>query len=165
MVDAYSPGLLRMARMYARDRAVAEEIVQETWLAVLRGIDRFEGRSSLKTWIVRILMNTAKTRGQREARSIPFSAAARADEPTVDPDRFLGPDHRWPGGWALGPTDWPTPEDQLLQDETREVILDAIDQLPDAQKAVITMRDVDGLPGDEVAEALGISDGNQRVLL
>src|SRR5437763_14368688 len=107
MVDAYSPGLLRMARMYARDRAVAEEIVQETWLAVLRGIDRFEGRSSLKTWIFRILLNTAKTRAQREARSIPFSAAARADEPTVDPDRFLGANHRWAGGCMLGPSAWP----------------------------------------------------------
>src|SRR5437764_6757094 len=91
MVDAYSPGLLRVARMYVRDRAVAEEVVQETWIAVLRGIDRFEERSSLRTWIFRILMNTAKTRGQREARSIPFSATASADEPAVDPDRFFGP--------------------------------------------------------------------------
>src|SRR4051812_8188590 len=94
MVDAYSPALLRTARMFVRDRAVAEEVVQETWVAVLRGIDRFEGRSSLRTWIFRILMNTAKTRAQREARSIPFSAAARDDEPSVDPDRFLSPDHR-----------------------------------------------------------------------
>ena len=165
MVDAYSPGLLRMARMFVRDRAVAEEVVQETWLAVLRGIDRFEGRSSLRTWIFRILMNTAKTRAQREARSIPFSAAVRDDEPSVDPDRFLGPDHRWPGGWMMGPSDWPTPEEQLLLGETREVILDAIDELPEAQRAVITMRDVDGLAPEEVVEALGISDGNQRVLL
>src|SRR5947207_4209970 len=105
MVDAYSPGLLRMARMYARDRAVAEEVVQETWLAVLRGIERFEGRSSLKTWIYRILINTAKTRGQRESRSIPFSAAVSANEPSVDPDRFLGPDHRAGGGWMLGPSE------------------------------------------------------------
>src|SRR5947208_13016927 len=108
LVDSLSPGLLRTARMFVRDRAVAEEIVQETWLAVLRGIDRFEGRSSLKTWIYRILMNTAKTRGRREARSIPFSAAVRGDEPVVDPDRFLGPGHRWPGGWWMGPSEWPT---------------------------------------------------------
>ncbi|MFL5893708.1 MAG: RNA polymerase sigma factor [Thermoleophilaceae bacterium] len=165
MVDAYSPALLRMARMFVRDRAVAEEVVQDTWLAVLRGIDRFEGRSSLRTWIIRILMNTAKTRARREARSIPFSAAVRADEPTVDPDRFLGPDHKWPGGWWLGPADWPTPEDELLSGETREVIEDAIEQLPAAQRSVITLRDIDGFPPDEVAEALGISDGNQRVLL
>src|SRR5918912_3138323 len=101
LVREYGPSMLRVARMYVGSRAVAEEVVQETWVAVLRGIDRFEGRSSLKTWIFRILMNTAKTRAQREARSIPFSAAARDDEPSVDSDRFLGPDARFPGGWAL----------------------------------------------------------------
>ena len=165
LVDAYSPGLLRMARMFVRDHAVAEEVVQETWIGVLRGIDRFEGRSSLKTWIFRILMNTAKTRGQRESRSIPFSAAAGGDEPSVDPDRFLDASHRFAGGWMLGPSEWPTPEEELLQGETRDAILAAIDMLPEAQRAVITMRDVEGFPADEVAEALGISDGNQRVLL
>ncbi|MEA2483532.1 MAG: hypothetical protein QOC55_1479 [Thermoleophilaceae bacterium] len=165
LVDAYSPGLMRMAMMFVRDRVVAEDVVQDTWIAVLRGIDRFEGRSSLKTWIYRILMNTAKTRGQREARSVPFSAAGGPDEPAVDPDRFLGPDHRWPGGWMLGPSDWPTPEEELLSGETRDVILAAIDTLPETQKAVITMRDLEGFPAEEVAEQLGISDGNQRVLL
>jgi len=165
LVDAYSPGLMRMALTFVRDRAVAEEVVQETWIAVLRGIDRFEGRSSLKTWIYRILINTAKTRGQRESRSIPFSAAASYDEPAVDPDRFLDAGHRWAGAWMLGPSDWQTPEEELLQRETRDAILQAIDQLPAAQRAVITMRDVEGFPADEVAEALGISDGNQRVLL
>src|SRR4051812_14829494 len=165
LVDAYGPGLMRMALMFVRDRAVAEEVVQETWVGVLRGIDRFEGRSSLKTWIYRILMNTAKTRGQRESRSIPFSAAARDDEAAVDPDRFLGPDHRWAGGWMLGPSEWQTPEEELLQGETRDAILEAIDQLPDAQRIVITMRDVEGFGSDEVAEALDITEGNQRVLL
>jgi RNA polymerase sigma-70 factor (ECF subfamily) len=165
LVDAYSPGLLRMARMYVRDRAVAEEVVQETWIGVLRGIERFEGRSSLKTWIYRILMNNAKTRAVREARSIPFSAAAAADEPSVDPDRFLDSDHQAGGGWRLGPSEWALPEDELLQGETVQVILDAIDQLPDAQKAVITLRDIEGFPPEEVAAQLEISDGNQRVLL
>lgn len=165
LVDAYSPGLMRMALMFVRDRAVAEEVVQDTWIGVLRGIDRFEGRSSLKTWIFRILINTAKTRGQRESRSIPFSAAAAADEPSVDPDRFLDADHRYAGGWMLGPSEWQTPEEELLQGETRDAILQAIDELPDAQRAVITMRDVEGFPSDEVAETLGISAGNQRVLL
>jgi RNA polymerase sigma-70 factor, ECF subfamily len=165
LVDAYSPGLMRMAQMFVRDRAVAEEVVQETWLAVLRGIDRFEGRSSLKTWIFRILMNTAKTRAQREARSVPFSAVVGEDEPSVDPDRFLGPDQRFAGGWMLGPSDWPTPEDELLQGETRDAILEAINRLPEAQRAVITMRDVEGFPAEEVTAALGITDGNQRVLL
>jgi RNA polymerase sigma-70 factor (ECF subfamily) len=160
LVDAYRPGLMRMARMYVRDQAVAEEVLQETWIAVLRGIDRFEGRSSLRTWIYRILMNTARTRAQREARSIPFSAAAAADEPSVDPDRFLEN-----GGWRLGPEPWATPEEELLQGEARDAILAAIEDLPPSQRAVITMRDVEGFPPDEVSEILGISDGNQRVLL
>ena len=165
LVDAYSPGLLRMAQMFLRDRAVAEEVVQETWIAVLRGIDRFEGRSSLKTWIFRIVMNTARTRARREWRSIPFSAAAREDEAAVDADRFLPADHRWAGGWMIGPSEWNTPEEELLQGETRDAILHAIDALPESQRAVITMRDLEGFPAEEVSEALGISDGNQRVLL
>jgi RNA polymerase sigma-70 factor (ECF subfamily) len=165
LVDAWSPGLMRVARMYVRDRQVAEEVVQETWIAVLRGIDRFEGRSSLRTWVYRIAMNTAKTRAQREARSIPFSAAAGGDEPSVDPDRFLSADHRAAGGWALGPSEWPTPEEELLSGETREVIMRAIDELPESQRAVITMRDVEGLSSDEVAEILEITEGNERVLL
>jgi RNA polymerase sigma-70 factor (ECF subfamily) len=165
LVDAYSPGLMRMAQIFVRDRAVAEEVVQEAWLAVLNGIDRFEGRSSLKTWIFGILANTAKTRAQREARSIPFSAAAAGDAPAVNPDRFLPPDHRYPGGWMMGPSEWRRPEAELLMGETRDAILQAIDELPDAQRAVITMRDVEGCPSEEVSELLGISDGNQRVLL
>src|SRR5437764_6760960 len=119
MVDAYSPGLLRMARMYVRDRATAEEVVQETWLAVLKGIDRFEQRSSLKTWLFRILTNRAKTRGQRDGRMIPFSSLAgadpEADEPAVDPDRFLGPDSPTPGAWAAPPRAWP--QDKVLERE------------------------------------------------
>ena len=167
LVDAYSPGLMRMARMYVRDRAVAEEVVQETWIAVLRGIDRFEGRSSLKTWIYRILVNTAKTRGQREARSVPFSAAAGRDddEAAVDADRFLDAGHRYAGGWMLGPSEWQTPEEELLQGETRDAILQAIEDLPESQRAVITLRDVEGFSAAEVAEMLGLSAGNERVLL
>jgi RNA polymerase sigma-70 factor (ECF subfamily) len=165
LVDAYSPGLMRMAQMFVRDRAVAEEVVQETWLGVLHGIDGFEGRSSLKTWMFRILMNTAKTRAVREARSIPFSTAVGGDEPSVDPDRFLPADHRYPGGWMMAPSEWRTPEDQLIAGETRDAILHAIEQLPAAQRIVITLRDVEGFPSEEVADALGVSDGNQRVLL
>jgi RNA polymerase sigma-70 factor, ECF subfamily len=163
LVDAWSPGLLRMAQMFVRDRAVAEEVVQETWIAVLRGIDRFEGCSSLKTWVYRILMNTAKTRAQREARSIPFSAAAGGDEPSVDPDRFLGPDSATPGAWAAPPRAWP--EDRVLEQETLGVIEMAIEKLPDAQREVIRLRDVEGWTPMEVTDALEITDGNQRVLL
>jgi RNA polymerase sigma-70 factor, ECF subfamily len=168
LVASYSSALLRVAMTFVRIRAVAEEVVQETWLGVINGLDRFEGRSSLKTWIFRILTNTARTRGVRERRSVPFSslAAAEVDEgPVVDPDRFLPPDHRFPGGWALVPTPWPTPEEGLLAGETRDVILGNIGELPPAQRTVITLRDVEGWPSEEVCEALEISEGNQRVLL
>src|SRR4051794_29886826 len=166
LVDAYSPGLLRMARMYVRDRAVAEEVVQETWIGVLKGIDRFEGRSSLKTWIFRILANIAKTRGQRERRSVPFSSAAGAsDEPSVDPDRFLPAGDERARAWALGPVPWPGPEESLLSAETRGVILDAIDRLPPSQREVIALRDVEGWSSEEVRNALDLTETNQRVLL
>jgi RNA polymerase sigma-70 factor, ECF subfamily len=170
LIDTYSSMLLRVALTHTPSRAVAEEVVQETWLGVINGLDRFEGRSSLKTWIFRILTNTAITRGSRERRSVPFSARAALDgdggETSVDPDRFLSPDHeRWPGYWELGPTPWPTPEEGLLAGETRDVILDAIHELPANQRTVITLRDVEGWPAEEVCDALEISEGNQRVLL
>lgn len=167
LIDRYGGTMLRVAQMYVRDRATAEEVVQETWLAVLNGIDRFEGRSSLKTWLFRILTNRAKTRGERDGRMLPFSALAGAgeegDEPSVDPDRFLGPDSPHPGAWAAPPIAWP--QDKLLEGETLGVIEMAIDQLPEAQREVILLRDVDGWTAMEVSDALGITDGNQRVLL
>jgi RNA polymerase sigma-70 factor (ECF subfamily) len=167
LVDEYGPMLLRVARRYVPSEAVAEEVVQETWIAVLNGIDRFEGRSSLKTWIFRILSNIAKTRGERERRSVPFSSAARAaaDEPSVDPDRFLPASDEHARAWAIGPIPWPGPEESLLSGETRDVILDAIEKLPPAQREVITLRDVDGWTSEEVRNALEISETNQRVLL
>jgi RNA polymerase sigma-70 factor, ECF subfamily len=171
VVERYGPSLLRVALLFVATRAVAEEVVQETWLAVLAGIDRFEGRSSFKTWLFRILTNRAKTRGVREARSVPFSALAGPeagqDEPAVDPDRFLPADHpRWPGHWAASPRSWAeTPEQRLLGTETQRVIHESIEGLPAAQRAVITLRDIEGLESDEVCNALDLSDGNQRVLL
>jgi RNA polymerase sigma-70 factor, ECF subfamily len=169
LVDRYSASLLRVAMTYVPSRAVAEEVVQETWLGVLRGVDGFEGRASLKTWIFRILANIAATRGGRERRSMPFSALGRAedaDAPSVDPDRFLPPDHdRFAGHWALAPTRWPTPEEGLLSGETRAVIVAAIDGLPPAQRTVISLRDIEGWSSEEVRDALEISEGNQRVLL
>jgi RNA polymerase sigma-70 factor, ECF subfamily len=171
VVDRYSPSLLRVATLFVSSRGVAEEVVQETWLGVIRGLDRFEGRSSLKTWIFRILVNTAKTRGRREGRSVPFSAlwspAEDPGEPSVDPDRFLGADDpRWPHMWASYPSGFSEhPEQRLERSEVRGRVGAAIEGLPPAQREVITLRDVDGFGSEEVCELLGISEGNQRVLL
>jgi RNA polymerase sigma-70 factor, ECF subfamily len=168
LVAAYSSALLRLAQDFVRTRSVAEEVVQETWLAVLQGIDRFEGRSSLKTWLYRILVNKAKTRGAREARTVPFSALAPVDdeERAVPEDRFRGPDNLWPGHWASPPRALDTvPEQRLLAREARERIAEALETLPDSQRVVVTLRDVAGWDSDEVCDALGLSEGNQRVLL
>jgi RNA polymerase sigma-70 factor, ECF subfamily len=155
----YGPAMLRVAQMYVSSRAIAEDVVQDAWVGVLRGIGRFEGRSSLKTWLFRIVANTAKTRGMREARSIPFSALGGDDEGAVDPDRFLGPDARFPGHWAV------PPEGRVLAGETLEVIAQAIERLPPAQRTVITLRDIQGLSAEEVRNALDLTETNQRVLL
>jgi RNA polymerase sigma-70 factor (ECF subfamily) len=169
LVDAYSPILLRVAMAHVPSHAVAEEVVQETWIGVMRGVHRYEGRSPLKSWIIGILRNTAKTRGERERRSVPFSSLAVNevdDGPILEPDRFLPSNHPlYPGHWAIGPTPWPVPEEGLLAGETREVIDGAIRELPPAQRAVISLRDVEGWPSHEVCEALEVSPGNQRVLL
>ena len=168
LVDRYGPSMLRLAMIYVRNRAVAEDVVQDAWVGVLRGIDSFEGRSSLKTWIFRILTNTAKTRAQREGRSVPFSAlGGDEDEPAVEPDRFLPPDHpRWPGHWASPPSGWAgIPEEKLVGKETLGVIARAIDALPAAQREVITLRDVEGWSAGETASVLGLTEVNQRVLL
>jgi RNA polymerase sigma-70 factor (ECF subfamily) len=167
LVNAYSSSLLRLAQDFVRTRAVAEEVVQETWLAVLNGIDRFEGRSSLKTWVYRILVNKAKTRGVREARTVPFSAlAADDDERAVPEGRFRGSDDQWPGHWASPPRALDTiPDERLLAREARGQIAEALETLPDSQRIVVTLRDVAGWDCDEVCDALGLSEGNQRVLL
>jgi RNA polymerase sigma-70 factor (ECF subfamily) len=168
LVDAYSPALLRLAMTHVRTADVAEEVVQETWLGVIRGIDRFEGRCSLKSWLFTILRNTAISRGERERHSMPMSSLSpdEDDGPVIDPDRFLPADHsRFPGHWAIGPTAWPVPEEGLMAAETREVIVGAIRELPPTQRAVIALRDVEGWPPEEVCEALEVSEGNQRVLL
>jgi RNA polymerase sigma-70 factor (ECF subfamily) len=164
LVERYHRSLVRIALMYVHDGAIAEEVAQETWIAVLEGIERFEGRSSLKTWIFSILANRAKTRGGRERRHLPISALAGDDEPEVPLDRFLPPDdpHR-PLGWAAPPRAWP--EERVLRRETLERVRDAIAQLPLGQQAVIGLRDVEGFSADEVAAALDISAGNERVLL
>jgi len=170
LVERYQPAMLRIALMYVSTRAVAEDVVQDAWVGVLKGLDGFEGRSSLRTWIFRILVNTAKTRGQREARSVPFSSVWAADpevEPSVDPDRFLSLGHPGsPGRWAEPPVGWAsTPEERLLSKETLAEVSRAIHALPPNQREVITMRDVLGWTSADVRNALDISETNQRVLL
>ena len=170
LLDRYGGPMLRIAMIYVPSRAIAEEVVQETWLGVLQGLSRFEQRSSLKTWIFRILTNRAKTRGERERRSVSFSALEDANtdvfEPAVAPERFLPPEHeRWPGHWATRPQSWDNLEQHLLAQETRAHIDAAIAALPANQRSVISLRDVEGLSADEVCGILDISEGNQRVLL
>ena len=167
LVERYHGSLLRLALMYVRTRSAAEEVVQDTWLGVLRGLPAFEGRSSLKTWIYRILVNQARTRGVRESRSVPFSALGDDADPAVDPDRFLPGDHpAYPGHWATPPRRWDgAPEALLLAAETHDLVLSAIAELPPQQREVITLRDVEGWSSAEVREALELTEANQRVLL
>jgi RNA polymerase sigma-70 factor (ECF subfamily) len=169
LIERYHMSLVRMARQFVASQQAAEDVAQETWLGVLRGIDQFEGRSSLKTWIFRIMMNRARTRATREGRSVPFAALAGADagdaEPAVEAERFLEAG-RFAGHWAAPPRSWETvPEERLLAQETRARIQQAIDVLPDGQRAVITLRDVEGWGSAEVCNILAISESNQRVLL
>jgi RNA polymerase sigma-70 factor, ECF subfamily len=170
LVDCHSAAMLRLAKVFVTAQAVAEEVVQETWMAVLVGLSCFEGRSSLKTWIFRILTNHAKTRAQREGRSLPFSSLPDVDtditEPAVDPGRFLPADHQWSGHWISFPLDWrEIPEERLLSQETRACIDRAIEALPPGQREVILLRDIEGWTSDETCSLLGISAVNQRVLL
>jgi RNA polymerase sigma-70 factor (ECF subfamily) len=159
VVERYGGPMRRLALSFVRVPAVADEVVQEAWLGVLRGIARFEGRSSFATWLFRIVSNTAKTRAEREGRSIPFSSLGD-DGPSVDPDRFEN------GGWSDPPASWALqPESRLLSAETREVIAKAIEALPPAQRVVVSLRDVEGWPSEEVRNVLDISESNQRVLL
>ena len=159
--------MVAVAQTYVKTRAVAEEVVQDAWLAVLESLHRFEGRSSLKTWILAILVNKAKTRGLREARSVPFaSLAPERDEPAVAPERFRGPNDGFPGHWRAYPGDWGAAPDVALENrETLQAAMRAIAALPLAQQTVIRMRDVEGYSSDEVCAALEISVANQRVLL
>jgi RNA polymerase sigma-70 factor (ECF subfamily) len=168
LVDRYGASMLRVARAHVHDQQVAEEVVQETWLAVLQGVERFEGRSSFRTWLFSILKNKAKTRGEREGRGVPFSAlaatAAAIGEVSVDADRFLDMnDSEWPYHWATPPRAWP--EERLIANETMKVIGKSIASLPEIQRDVIMLRDVEGWKAQEVVDALEISDGHQRVLL
>jgi RNA polymerase sigma-70 factor, ECF subfamily len=168
LVERLQPSMLRVARMFVSAQAVAEECVQECWLGVLQGLDRFEGRSSLRTWIFRILTNIAKTRGQREGRSVPFASLAGddLDAPSFDPAMFLGEGETWAGHWSSLPNDWRgVPEDRLLSAETRAVVAGVLEGLPPMQAEVLRLRDVAGWTSEEVRNALDLTETNQRVLL
>jgi RNA polymerase sigma-70 factor (ECF subfamily) len=153
LVEAYTPGMRRLALTFVRTPALADDVVQEAWLGVLRGLDRFEGRASLRTWIYRIVANIARTRAVKEARSAPFSSFG--DEPSVDPERFID------GHWAKPPEPWRA----VLDSEARALVDRAIASLPDQQRQVIQLRDVEGWSAEEVRNVLELSETNQRVLL
>jgi RNA polymerase sigma-70 factor (ECF subfamily) len=165
LVDRHHASMLRVALSYVSSREAAEDAVQETWVAVIRGIDRFEQRSSLKTWIFHILVNRAKTRGERESRTRPFSSLdIEGAEPSVDPSRFNQHGQRQ-GFWSTPPTAHLLPEDHVVVAEVGRQLLAAVDSLPPAQRLVITLRDIEGLSASEVCELLDLTESNQRVLL
>ena len=164
LVDGWSGWMLRLAREHVPTGSAAEEVVQETWLGVLQGLDQFRGEASLRTWVYRILVNQAKRRGIRERRTVPFASLTPEDDgPTVDPARFQGAGEPHPGGWRQFPEDWP--EQLALAREVREVVTGALGALPYRQRVVVALRDLDGHTAGEVCDLLDISTGNQRVLL
>jgi RNA polymerase sigma-70 factor (ECF subfamily) len=164
LVQRWSGMMLRLALTHVESRAIAEEVVQDSWLTVLRSIDRFERRSALRTWVLGIVVNLARSRARAERRA--RALASETDGASVDPSRFLPADHpRWPHHWRAEPARWRTPEDELLAVETRKVLLAAIDILPAAQRDVLVLRDLEGLTGTEVCNILGVTDTHQRVLL
>jgi RNA polymerase sigma-70 factor (ECF subfamily) len=170
LVDELTGPLTRLALAHVPSRAVADEVVQDTWVGVIRGIDRFEGRSSLRSWIFQILLNTARTRGGRERRTLPFSSLGGSgeqgrDEPAVDADRFQGRRGEYPGHWSRPPVEWDSPVERLASDAARDAMLAAISELPPRQREVLTLRDIQGYAAEEACNALGLTETNQRVLL
>lgn len=168
LVDRHTPQLLRVARGYVRTNEAAEEVVQETWIALIKGIDKFEGRSSLRTWLFTVMINIAKTRGIRDRRTVDAELAASGGA-TVDPARFRpASDPDWPGHWKdrSAPSPFPdTPEGSVLGAEFIALARRELDKLPDRQRTVVTLRDMMGFDSGEVCELLGLSVANQRVLL
>jgi RNA polymerase sigma-70 factor, ECF subfamily len=164
LVEQWGGIMLRLALSHVENRAIAEEVVQDAWLTVLRSLDRFERRSTLRTWVLGIVVNLARSRARAEGRAISLPPESIA--PVLHPTRFLPADHpRWPHHWAAEPVQWRTPEEDLLTGETRKVILDAVETLPGSQREVLVLRDFEGMPAAEVCNILGLSDTHQRVLL
>jgi RNA polymerase sigma-70 factor (ECF subfamily) len=165
LLNAWSGGMHRVAASYVASHASADEVVQDTWLAVIQNIDSFEGRSSLKHWVYRIAANTAKRRAARESRMIPSGTMSPSDEPTVDPSRFLAAGQPYAGHWQELPAPWPSPEQEALAGEIRQRLAEAVERLPARQRAVITLRDIEGRTSEETCSLLDVSHANQRVLL
>ena len=163
LVDSWSPAMLRVAQIHVSNRQSAEDVVQEAWMAALRGLTGFEGRGRLRSWVIGIVFNLARKQGSREQRDRADISIGAA--PTVDPERFQGPGERYPGGWRQFPTPWPGPEDSAVQMEFISQVSAAIMRLPDRQRAVIELRDLHGYNGEEVAQILDLTAGNQRILL
>jgi RNA polymerase sigma-70 factor (ECF subfamily) len=164
LIERWSGMMLRIALSQVESRAIAEDVVQDAWLTVMRSLDRFERRSSLRTWVLGIVVNLARSRARAERRLIPISP--ECDASVLSPTRFLPADHpRWPHHWALEPVSWRTPEKDMLAGETLKVIRDAIDTLPAAQREVLVLRDLEGLPAADVCNILELTDTHQRVLL
>ena len=163
LVDRWSPMMLRLALSRVESRAVAEEVVQDAWLTVFRSFDRYERRSTFRTWVLGIVVNLARSRARAERREV---ALSQESAPSVAQTRFLPATHpRWAHHWAIEPAAWHTPEDELLADETRKIILEAIDALPHAQREVIVLRDIVGIQSFDICNILGLKDTHQRVLL
>ena len=172
MIRSLGPTMLRIARLYVRSQEVAEEVVQDAWISVLEGLERFQGRSAFRTWVLTIVVHSALRRGKREARSAPFSSVAQdigsaSREDSLDLDRFFSGDHpRWPSAWAtVVPRLDELPEEKLLSGETMGVVEAAISKLPDTQAAVLILHDIEGRPPEEICETLDLADGNRRILL
>ncbi len=164
LVDEYTPTMLRVARGYVATHSIAEEVVQETWMALVKGISRFEGRSSLRTWLFAVMINIAKARGIRERRD--RDAVARFIEATVDPARFHAGGDARAGSWKEPPTAFPdSPEGSVLSQELRTIAQRELERLPERQRSVVTLRDMLGFDSAEVCELLDITAGNQRILL
>ena len=165
LLDAWSGGMRRLAASYVASSAWADDVVQDTWLAVIENIDTFEGRSSLRHWVYRIVVNTAKRRAAREGRTVRWDSPDPGDEPTVDPARFRSAAQLYPGHWQDLPAPWRSAEDEVLAREVVRVLQDAVGRLPARQRAVITLRDVEGYTSEETCSLMDISSANQRVLL
>jgi len=167
LVRAWTPTMQRLASRHVRTQASVDDVVQEAWVAVIRGISNFRGDAALRTWAMTILVNIARKHGAKEARTIPWSSLADDEQtPAERPSRFLGADDKWAGHWTSAGTPAPwSPERLLLSAEIRETLLAGLERLPERQRLVVALRDIDGIGPDEVCEILGVSEGNQRVLL